>query len=186
MSLDLILMILIESIEMLLMNLLIIYNLKNLYIIRFIKNITPYWKGITVAFPDDSAAYFYKLTKNYQIQWNLFDSDILSRFDLKYLRPLQLDKGYSVTHFLRMSPQEIRKKRINAKLESSLNQEILKIASRRSSRYSRIYTTDNSLKFEIELRNNLIKDCTYLLVADCFEELESKLVEEYISYFGKF
>lgn len=138
-----------------------------------------------VAFPDDSAAYFYKLAKNYQIQWDLFDLGILSRFDLNYLRPLQLDEGYSVTQFLRTSHEEIRKKRINAKLESSLNQEILKIASRRSSRCARIYTTDNSLKFEIKLRNNLIKDCNYLLVAGCFEELESKLVEEYISYFGK-
>ena len=35
------------------------------------------------------------------------------------------------------------------------------------------------------MRNNLIKDCNYLLVAGSFEELESKLVEEYISYFGK-
>jgi len=50
---------------------------------------------------------------------------------------------------------------------------------------SRIDTTDNSLKFEIELRNNLIKNCNSLLVEDCFEELESKLVQEYISYFGK-
>ena len=96
-----------------------------------------------------------------------------------------MDEGYSVTQFLRTSQKEIRKKRINAKLESSLNQEILKIASRRSSRCARIYTTDNSLKFEIELRNNLIKDFNYLLVAGCFEELESKLVGEYISYFGK-
>ena len=118
--------------------------------------------------------------KNYQIQWDLFDLAILSRFDLNYLRPLQLDEGYSVTQFLRTSQEEIRKKRI-----SSLNQEILKIASRRSSRCARIYTINNSLKFEIELRNNLIKDCNYLLVAGSFEELESKLVEEYISYFGK-
>ena len=111
--------------------------------------------------------------------------DILSRFDLNYLRPLQLDEGYSVTQFLRTSQEEIIKKRINAKLESSLNQEILEIASRRSSRCARIYTTNNSLKFEIELRNNLIKDCNYLLIAGSFEKLESKLVEEYISYFGK-
>jgi hypothetical protein len=41
-------MILIENIEMLLMN--IKYNSKNLYQIRFIKNITPHWKGIAVAF----------------------------------------------------------------------------------------------------------------------------------------
>ena len=58
-------------------------------LIRFIKNITPHWKGIVVAFPDDSAAYFYKLVKNYQIQWDLFYLAILSRFDLNYLRPLQ-------------------------------------------------------------------------------------------------
>ena len=130
-------------------------------------------------------AYFYKLAKNKQIQWNLFNSGVLSRFDLNDLRPLQSDQVHSVTQFLRTSQEEIRRKRINAKLESSFNEEILKIASRRSSRCARIYTTDNSLKFEIELRNNLIKDCNYLLVAGSFEELESKLVEEYISYFGK-
>ena len=161
------------------------YNSKNLYQIKFIKNITPHWKGIAVAFPDDSGAYFYKLAKNNQIQWDLFNLGILSRFDLNYLRPLQSDEVHSVTEFLRTSQEEIRRKRINAKLECSLNQQIFKIASRRSSRCARIYTTDNSLKFEIELRNNLIKNCNYLLVEDCFEELESKLVEQYISYFGK-
>jgi hypothetical protein len=35
------------------------------------------------------------------------------------------------------------------------------------------------------LKHNLIKDCNYLLVQDSFEELESKLVEDYISSFGK-
>jgi hypothetical protein len=52
----------------------------------------------------------------------------LSRFDLNYLRPLQSDEVHSVTEFLRTSQEEIRRKRMNAKLESSLNQQILKIA----------------------------------------------------------
>ena len=90
-----------------------------------------------------------------------------------------------ISQFLCTSQEEIRRKRINDKLESYLNQQILKIASQRSSRCAPIYTTDNSLKFEIELRNNLIKNCNYLLVEGCFEELESKLVQEYIYYFGK-
>ena len=34
------------------------YNLKNLYQIRFRKNITPHWKGIAVAFTDDSVGDF--------------------------------------------------------------------------------------------------------------------------------
>jgi hypothetical protein len=103
------------------------YNSKNLYQIIFIKNITPHWKGTAVAFADDSPAYFYKLAKNKQIQWDLFDLGILSRFDLNYLRPLQSDEVHPVTQFLRTNQKEIRKKRINAKLESSLNQQILKI-----------------------------------------------------------
>ena len=138
-----------------------------------------------MSFPDDSGAYFYKLAKNKQIQWDLFNSGVLSRFDLNYLRPLESDQVHSVTQFLRTSQEEIGRKRINAKLESSLNNQILKIASRRNPRCARIYTTDNSLKFEIELRNNLIKNYNCVLVEGCFEELESKLVQEYISYFGK-
>jgi len=89
---------------------------------------TEHWKGIAVVFPDDSGAYFYKLAKNNQIKWDLFNSGILSRFDLNYLRPFQSDEVHSVTQFLRTSQEEIRRKRINAKLESSLNQQILKIA----------------------------------------------------------
>jgi len=161
------------------------HNFKNLYQIKFIKNINTHWKGIAVAFPDDSGAYFYKLAKNKQIQWDLFNYGLLSRLDLNYLRPLQSHETHSVTQFLRNSHEEITRKRINAKLESSLNNQILKIASRRSSRCARIYTTHNSLKFEIELRNNLIKNYNYLLVEGCFEQLESELVQEYISYFGK-
>lgn len=84
----------------------------------------------------------------------MFDLAILRRFDLNYLRPLQSDEVHSVTQFLRTSQEEIRRKRINAKLECSLK----------------------SANF---------KNCNYLLVEDCFEELESKLVEQYISYFVK-
>lgn len=105
------------------------FNSKNLYQIKFIKNINPHWKDIAVTFSDDSGAYFYKLAKNKQIQWDLFNFGVLSRFDLNYLRPLQSDEVHSVTQFLRTSQKEIRRKRINAKLESSLNNQILKIAS---------------------------------------------------------
>jgi len=41
---------------------------------------------------------------------------------------LQSDEVHSINQFLRTSQEEIRKKRINVKLESSLNQQILEIA----------------------------------------------------------
>ena len=161
------------------------YSFNNLYQIKFIRNISQHWSGIAVAFPDESGAYFYKLAKNKQIRWDLFKDAVLGRFDLNYLRPLQSHEIHSVSQFLTSSHEEIKRKRINAKLESSLNNQILKIASRRSSRCARIYTTNNSLKFEIELRNNVIKNYNYLLVQGSFQQLESQLVQEYIYYFGK-
>lgn len=161
------------------------YDPRNTYNIKFVKNINAHWKGTLVSFPETSGAYFYHLAKNKQILWDLFELGILGRFDLNYLRPMEPDEIKSIPDFLRKSQETIRQKKINSKLEFNSGTEVLKIASRRSSRCGRIYTTNNSLKFEMEMRNNLIKNYNSLLVEDCFDELEGKLAEQYISYFGK-
>lgn len=57
----------------------------------------------------------------------MFNLGILNRFDLNYLRPLQLDDDYLITKFLHTSQEEIRKKRVNIKFKSFLNQTILKV-----------------------------------------------------------
>ena len=67
--------------------------MKNLYQIRFIKNIAPHWKGIAIAFQ----IIVKPIAKNNQIQWDLFDLAILSHFDLNYLQLLQSDEVHSVT-----------------------------------------------------------------------------------------
>ncbi len=63
---------------------------------------------------------------------------------------------------------------------------ILKIGNRRSSKHYRIYTNQNNnlLRFEAEMKGNLIKDFQDLLVTSSFEEheFESKIVYQFFKY----
>ena len=63
-------------------------NSNNQYQIQFVVNISSYWNGVCVAFPGNSAALFYQLSKEKKIDWNLFDSANINRFDLNYIRPI--------------------------------------------------------------------------------------------------
>ena len=60
-------------------------NSKNQYQIQFVVNISSYWNGVCVAFPGNSAALFYQLSKEKKIDWNLFDSANINRFDSKLI-----------------------------------------------------------------------------------------------------
>merc|ERR1712032_1739746 len=64
-------------------------NYKNQHQIQFVVNVSSYWNGVCVAFPGNSAAFFCKLSKEKKIDWNLFDSALINRFNLNYLRSIQ-------------------------------------------------------------------------------------------------
>ena len=57
-------------------------SLKNQYEIQFVRNVSSYWFGVCVAFSEQSAAFFYQLSKEKKIDWNLFDSADINRFEL--------------------------------------------------------------------------------------------------------
>ena len=63
---------------------------------------------------------------------------------------------------------------------------ILKIGNRRSSRHYRIYTNqkNNILRFESEMKGDLIKDFQDLLITSSFDEhqFESKIVYQFFKY----
>lgn len=46
----------------------------------------PYWKGTLLHFSGSNARLFYSLIKNDFIDWQIFSSGVLSRFDLNYSR----------------------------------------------------------------------------------------------------
>jgi DNA relaxase NicK len=63
----------------------------------------------------------------------------------------------------------------NVSFEKNSKGLILKIGSRRSNNYSRIYEANNSLKFEHEMKRKVLHQYQLLLVENRLEEFEQKL-----------
>ena len=78
-------------------------------------------------------------------------------------------------------------KRINKNFSLEKNRKgwILKIGSRRSNNYSRIYETKNYLRFEHEMKGKFLQKYHLLLVENRLDEFEQKLSSYFFIYFGK-
>ena len=166
-------------------------NSKNQYQIQFVVNVSSYWNGVCVAFPGNSAAFFYQLSKEKKIDWNLFDSASINRLDLNYLRsihPSQENQERQVADFFKQSEETIHSKGINAHINSTTKDLSLKIASKRSNRSAKIYDVGRKgkfLKFEMEIWRKLIADYKPDFLSNNFEKLEDSLIREFLHYFWK-
>ncbi len=163
-------------------------NYKNQHQIQFVVNVSSYWNGVCVAFPGNSAAFFYQLSKEKKIDWNLFDSALINRFDLNYLRSIQPSQERQVADFFKQSEETIHSKGINAHINSTTKDLSLKIASKRSNRSAKIYDVGRKgkfLKFEMEIRRKLIADYKPDFLNNNFEKLEDSLTREFLNYFWK-
>jgi len=152
--------------------------------VDFILNV-PYQKEIIqIQFPGLSANQFYQFINQWE---NLTKFDIiLSRFDLVYERINKSTDKIDTKEFLNFSYIQFQKSHPHRKLVSEKNQKglILKIGNRKGLRHYRIYTRNNSLRFEAEMKGYLIKDFHDLLIASNFEEqdFETRLSYEYFKY----
>ena len=163
-------------------------NSKNQYQIQFVVNISSYWNGVCVAFPGNSAAFFYQLSKEKKIDWNLFDSANINRFDLNYIRTIDPSQERQVVDFFKQSEEIIRAKGINARINSTKKELSLKIGSKRSNRSTKIYDVGRQgkfLKFEMEIRRTLIADYKSDFLSNNFERIEDSLTREFLNYFWK-
>ena len=163
-------------------------NSKNQYQIQFVGNVSSYWNGVCVVFPGNSAAFFYQLSKEKKIDWNLFDSASINRFDLNYLRLIHPSQERQVADFFKQSEETIHSKGINAHINSTTKDLSLKIASKRSNRSAKIYDVGRKgkfLKFEMEIRRKLIADYKPDFLSNNFEKIEDSLIREFLNYFWK-
>lgn len=151
----------------------------------------PYQKEIIqIQFPGLSANQFYKLIKQKSIQWEkLTKFDIvLSRFDLVYERSHKSTDKISTKEFLNSYYIEFQDLHPYKNIASERNQKglLLKIGNRKGRRHYRVYTghKKNSLRFEAEIKGDLIKDFHDLLVASTFEQqdFESRLSYQFFKY----
>ena len=160
----------------------------NQFEVYFILKI-PYQKEITqLQFPGVSGKQFYRLIKQRAIQWNKFPNPIFSRLDLVYQRISKSNDPISTIDFINSCYIQFQELHSSKNLVSKRNQKglILKIGNRRSSKHYRVYTNkkNNLLRFEAEMKGDLIKDFQDLLITPSFEEheFESKIAYQFFKY----
>ena len=163
---------------------------RNSFELEFILNV-PYQKHIMqMQFPGLSAKQFYKLIKQGSIQWErlMKFSPVLSRFDLVYERANKTTDKANTTEFLNSSYIEFQDLHPYKNLVSERNRKglVLRIGNRKGRRYYRIYTgkQQKSLRFEAEMKGDLIQDFCDLFFAFTFnqQEFESRLSYEFFKY----
>jgi hypothetical protein len=119
------------------------------------------------------------------VSWTIFSSAVLNRLDLYYSRNNQRKDKIPGKEFLENCQRELKQTNKNTSLEKNRKSWILKIGSRRSNNYSRIYDTKNSLKFEHEMKRKFLQNYYLLLVKNRLDEFEQKLSSHFLVYFGK-
>ena len=107
---------------------------------------------VFVHFSSTDAAFFSSLIKRKLINWKFFPFAILGDFDLNYLRNNKTDDKISASEFLENCQRQLMQTNKNISLEKNSKGSVLKIGTRRSNNYSRIYEGKNFLKFEHEMK----------------------------------
>ena len=119
------------------------------------------------------------------IDWTIFSSAVLSRFDLYFERNYKTTEKISGREFLQNCQKNLKQTNKNSSLEKNRKGWILKIGNRKSNHYFRIYETKNSLKFEHEMKGKVLQNYHLLLGENRLEEFEQKLSSHFLISFGK-
>jgi hypothetical protein len=159
-------------------------NPSNKFEVIFVKG-GPYWEGTTLQFSGSNATRFYNLVQKKLVNWKNFSSATLGRFDLYYYRNNKSTDKISSKDFLENCQRELKQTNKNFSLEKNRKGWILKIGSRRSNNYFRIYETQNSLKFEHEMKGEFLQKHHLFLVSNTLDEFEQKLSSHFLVYLGK-
>ena len=145
----------------------------------------PYWEGTILQFSGLNAFVFYTFVQKSLIDWTIFSSAVLNRFDLYYSRTNKRDDQISDREFLENCQRELNRRDRNVSLEKNSKGFILKIGNRRSNNYFRIYQGKNYLKFEHEIKGKFLQEYHLLLVGNRLEEFEQQLSSHFLLSFGK-
>lgn len=143
---------------------------------------------IQLQFPGVSGKQFYRLIKWKVIQWKNFSNPVFSRFDLVYQRISNSNDPIYNVDFINSCYIQFQELHSYRNLLSEQNQKvlILKIGSRGSSKHYRIYKNkkNDRLRFEAEMKGDLIKDFQDLLITSSFEEheFEGKIYYQLFKY----
>ena len=162
-----------------------------------------FWVGSQIHFSGKNAAYLYSLIKEHQFDWNILELQRISlgRLDLHYFRQSEAkDSNQEVEDFMEKSCQRIRakSKRIHAFWTRTRRGRLMRIGSRSSSNFYRVYQKEkeinydvysevmDGLQFELELKKEGIKSFQQFLFDNQIEEFEDRLTQHFFNQSGKY
>ena len=127
------------------------------------------------------------------IDWTIFSSGLLSRFDLSYIRDNKRDDKISIEEFLYQCLGNLEKleekskpnRGPNISFDRNSKGRILRVGHRGSNLSYRIYNGETFLKFEHEMKQTFIKKYHPLLASNRLEEFEQQLSLHFFSYSAK-
>ena len=163
------------------------FNSKNNYDVYFTeyKYSDSYWDGIKIDFSGKNSSYCYALIQKQEFDWNIFrlPNLSLSRFDLYYFRERQHNDQEDPLR--RICIDSLDKLNSNIQYKRDKKSSILRIGSRKSSNFYRIYKREDGLRFELEIKKNKIKQFSDLLLCYEIEKFEKLLTRHFYMYSKK-
>jgi hypothetical protein len=153
-----------------------------------------FWSGCKIDFSGTNADYLYTLIKQGKLDCNIFNDVSLSRFDIHYFRKSNsVDSNQRVKDFMESSFNSIRAKSKRRKVSFDPTQApyILKVGSRSSSNYYRVYQktkeinhgvfleSTEGLQFELEIKKDFLKSFQQFLFNNRIDEFEERLTQHF-------
>ena len=153
-----------------------------------------FWSGCKINFSGTNADYLYTLIKQGKLDWSIFNDVSLSRFDIHYFRKSNsVDSNQRVKDFMESSFNSIRAKSKRRKVSFDRTQApyILKVGSRSSSNYYRVYQktkeinhgvyieSTEGLQFELEIKKDFLKSFQQFLFNNRIDEFEERLTQHF-------
>jgi len=97
------------------------------------------------------------LLKEKKITREVFSDGILGRFDIYYCREDRKTDKKASEDFLQACQKKVRKTNQNVNFEKNQKGLIFKLGNRKGNNYCRIYKEKTSLKFEYEMKGQLLR-----------------------------
>ncbi len=146
-----------------------------------------FWVGTKMDFSGNNAEQIYSFIKKGKLDWDILNlyKISLSRLDINYISENKLNnKNDHVEIFMQKSCERARSKNMKATWtrESNGKSLIMKIGSRTSPNYYRVYQKEiGVLKFELELKHEVLKPFQQLLFSNSINEFEYELSKHFYS-----
>ena len=135
---------------------------------------------------------FINCSNKKKVNWEIIKlgSVNLSRFDLYYFEKINDSDESSVKLFLQDCVKNLEEQKKNISYSFSYanknSEYILRIGSRQSSKYLRIYQKENGLEFELEIKKQETKKLQNFIFSNRLEEFEDNLIRLYYEHLWKY